>query len=275
LNARPERSPDFPEYSAPATESWDNLAEWWDDQIGDGNPTQDLVVEPYSERLLDLQPGERVLDIACGAGRFARRMADAGALVTAFDHAERFIQRARERSTDYEGRISYHVANASDPDAMLALGEGAFDAAVCTMAIMDMAEITPLFRTLPRLLKPQGRFVFSVTHPVFNNENSRPTIERIHVGTEVVNRYAVSVSDYLDMRMERGIGVPGQPALQHYFDRPLSVLVNTASDCGLVLDRLEEPAFPRGIPTDNPMAQSSFEHIPWVLLARLRSVASL
>ena len=265
------RSPDFPEYTAPATDSWDNMAEWWDDTIGDGNDTQDLIVEPYTEKLLDLQPGEKVLDIACGAGRFARRMADAGAIVTAFDHAERFINRARERSQGYEDKISYHVVNATDVEGMLALAEDTpFDAAVCTMAIMDMAEITPLFATLPRLLKPGGRFVFSVTHPVFNSENARPAIERVHVGTDVVNRYAVSVSDYLDMRMEKGIGVPGQPDLQHYFDRPVSVLVNTASDCGLVLDRLEEPAFPPGIPTDNPVAQTNFEFIPWVLLGRFR-----
>lgn len=265
------KSPDFPEYTAPATESWDNLAEWWDDAIGDGNPTQDLLIEPYSEKLLDLQPGERVLDIACGAGRFARRMADAGAIVTAFDHAERFIKRARERSQDYEGKISYHIANATDPEAMLALTGGEpFDAAVCTMAIMDMAEITPLFATMPKLLKPGGRFVFSVSHPVFNTEHARPTIERLHVGTEIVNRYAVSVADYLEMKMEQGIGVPGQPDLQHYFDRPISVLVNTASDCGLVLDRLEEPAYPRGTPAENPLSQASFEHIPWVLLGRFR-----
>ncbi len=204
----------------PATESWDNLAEWWDDAIGDGNPTQDLIVEPYTEKLLALQPGERVLDIACGAGRFARRMADAGAIVTAFDHAERFVNRARERSVGYEKKISYHVANATDPDAMLALTGGEpFDAAVCTMAIMDMAEITPLFATLPRLLKPDGRFVFSVSHPVFNTEHARPTIERLHVGTDVVNRYAVSVADYLDMRMEEGHRRP-RPARSPALLRP-------------------------------------------------------
>lgn len=262
-------SPDFPEYTAPATESWDNLAEWWDDQIGDGNPTQDLLVEPYTEKLLELKPGERVLDIACGAGRFARRMADVGAIVTAFDHAERFVQRARERSRGYEDRISYHVANAADPEAMLALGTD-FDAAVCTMALMDMAEITPLFTTLPKLLKPGGRFVFSITHPVFNTEDARPTIERVSSGTDLVNRYAVSVANYLQTRMEKGIGVPGQPDLQHYFHRPLSLLLNTAFEHGMVLDRLEEPAFPEETSSPNPMGQPNFRYIPWVLLARLR-----
>jgi 2-polyprenyl-3-methyl-5-hydroxy-6-metoxy-1,4-benzoquinol methylase len=267
---RTTTSPDFPEYTQAVTQNWDELAEWWDDQIGDGNPTQDLLVEPYSERLLALQPGERVLDIACGAGRFARRMADAGALVTAFDHSEAFVKRARVRSAGYEDRIDYRVLNAVDPDPLQALGEGAFDAAVCTMALMDMAEITPLFSTLPRLLKPGGRFVFSVTHPVFNTEDARPTIERIAVGTDMLPRYAVSVANYLQARMEEGIGVPGQPALQHYFHRPLAMLLNTAFECGFVLDRLEEPAFPEGTPATQAVSQVNFQYIPWVLVARLR-----
>ncbi|MDP6107559.1 MAG: methyltransferase domain-containing protein [Candidatus Brocadiia bacterium] len=114
-------SPDFPEYTPRTAEVWNRLAEWWDDRIGDGNDTQDLLIEPTTERLLALQPGEHVLDVACGAGRFARRMADAGAIVVAVDHSERFVRRARERSTAYEGRIAYHVADASDPVSLLSL----------------------------------------------------------------------------------------------------------------------------------------------------------
>ena len=57
-------------------------------------------MEPATERMLALQPGERVLDVACGAGRFARRMAASGAQIVAFDHSERFIERARLRTTE-------------------------------------------------------------------------------------------------------------------------------------------------------------------------------
>ena len=96
--------PDFAEYTDRTREVWDRLAEWWDDRIGDGNPTQDLLLEPTTERMLELQPGERALDIACGAGRFARRMAALGAEVVAFDHSERFIRRARQRTTENADR---------------------------------------------------------------------------------------------------------------------------------------------------------------------------
>ena len=70
-----EQSPDFPELDKETTPVWDNIAEWWDDTIGGGNAFQDYLIEPSQERLLELKPGERVLDIACGAGRFTRRMA--------------------------------------------------------------------------------------------------------------------------------------------------------------------------------------------------------
>ncbi|MFW6074050.1 MAG: class I SAM-dependent methyltransferase, partial [Chloroflexota bacterium] len=150
---------DFPEYSQHTLELWDNIAGWWDDAIGDGNRTQDLLEAP-SDRLLRIEPGDRVLDIACGAGRYARRMAEAGAIITAIDQSEAFLSRARQRSQGYEESITYRQIDAADREALLALGESQFDAAVCTMAIMDMAVISPLISTLPALLKPGAPFVF-------------------------------------------------------------------------------------------------------------------
>ena len=36
---------------------WDKIAEWWDDRIGDGNRFQDELIEPATERLLEIEPG--------------------------------------------------------------------------------------------------------------------------------------------------------------------------------------------------------------------------
>ena len=135
-------SADFPEFLDEATEVWDRIAEWWDDQIGGGNAVQDLL-EPITERLLELREGSLVLDIACGAARFARRMASLGARVVAIDHSERFIQRARQRAEGRKDEIECRVLNAADQAALLSLGLKQFDAAVRTMALMDMASIEP------------------------------------------------------------------------------------------------------------------------------------
>jgi SAM-dependent methyltransferase len=267
-------SADFPQHAAATAGVWDSLAEWWDAAIGGGNATQDLLVEPTQERLLGLLSGATVLDIACGAGRFTRRMAALGAEIVAFDHSERFIAQARKNTPpDLRSRIDYRVLSADDASALIALGEGRFDAAVCTMALMDMARITPLLSVLPRLLGIDGRFVFSVTHPAFNSGDAHPIGERIRRDREFTTEASIKVTDYLTTRMQRDIGVAGQPVEQHYFHRPMSVLLNACFDCGLVLDRLEEPALP---PSSDPndlrtISWRNIRLIPQVLVARLRT----
>jgi SAM-dependent methyltransferase len=46
-------------------------------------------------RLLALEPGAQVLDLACGHGRIANRLAAKGATVTGLDVTARFLDRAR------------------------------------------------------------------------------------------------------------------------------------------------------------------------------------
>jgi len=263
--------PDFPEYNNKAVQAWDRLAEWWDDKIGDGNEFQDYLIEPATERSLALKSGEQVLDIACGAGRFARRMASMGAVVTAIDQAERFLNRARGRTIENNDRIQYFKLDATDPAAILSLGKGRFDAAVCTMALMDMPSITPLISSLPTLLKPQGRFVFSVAHPVFNSGTARAIAEQYEQNGEIVVKSGITVTDYAEPYTYKGLGIPGQPEPQYYFHRPISLLFNTCFKYGFVLDDMEEPVFPEGFQsgTNSPLAFSRMPLIPPILVARL------
>lgn len=198
---------DFPAERDRAWQIWDRLAEWWDATIGDGNVTQDLV-EPIIERLLEPAPGLRILDVACGAGRMARRLADRGAVITAVDASEGFLERARQRSAGYEDRITFSRVDATDVDSLVSLGERRFDAAVATFALMDMAEITPLATALARLLRPDGSFVLTITHPVFNSGDFRPAVESYEEGTEIKLRYAVSVADYLEPRVLPALAYP-------------------------------------------------------------------
>ena len=264
-------SPDFPDYDGQTAGVWDGIAEWWDDQIGDGNNFQDYLIEPATERLLSLQPGEHVLDIACGAGRFTRRMAALGAAITAIDHSEKFIRRARERTTEHADKIEYRVLDASDTSALIALGRERFDAAVCTMGLMDMSSIEPLISTLPKLLKPGGRFVFSITHPVFNSGTSFLVAEQYDKDGKISTRYGVTVTDYARPYVQMGIGIVGQPEPQHYFHRPTSLLFNTCFKYGFALDGMEEPLFPEDFQGKSKMPLSFYNMptIPPVLVARM------
>ena len=262
---------DFPEHLDEAVEIWDEIAGWWDDQIGDGNTAQDFLIEPTQERLLNLKPGEQVLDVACGAGRFTRRMAETGAKIVAFDHSRKFIERAERRSVGYEDRIDFRVANAADSEEMTAISGTQFDAAVCTMGLMDMAVVTPLARSLAHLLKPGGRFVFSVLHPVFNSDGTRTTLEREFTADGVEERFAVWVPDYLRTRPYLGIGISGQPKPHRYFHRPISELLGVFLDCGFALTAFEEPRFPPEAYSEakSPLSSVFWREFPLVLVVRL------
>lgn len=220
---------------------WNENAVWWDSKIGEGNGFHKVLIEPAADRLLALQPGEQVLEVACGNGAYARHMANQGVNVVATDFSDVFIARAKERTVENAERITYLVVDATDEAQLLALGEQRFDAVVCNMALMDMTVIEPLLAALRRLLRPGGRFVFSVMHPCFNSNGSTKVAEEEDRDGLLRVVYAVKVSRYIQPWTERGIGIVGQPSSHYYFHRPISVLFNACFQAGFALDGLEEP----------------------------------
>lgn len=268
----PEANPD-PDRSALTAASrdlWDENAAFWDSAMGEGNEFQRVLLGPVTERLLAPRAGERLLDVACGNGVFARRLAALGAEVVATDYSARLLKLARARESEHADRIDYRLIDATDEEQLLALGGGQFDGALCSMALMDMAEIAPLARALPRLLKPGGRFVFSVSHPCFNSTAVTKLIEETTRDNAVETTHAVKVSGYLHLPPARGIAIPGQPAPHYYFDRPLQTLLRDFFAAGLVLDALEEPAFAGQGAPERPLAWANYREFPPVLVARLR-----
>jgi 2-polyprenyl-3-methyl-5-hydroxy-6-metoxy-1,4-benzoquinol methylase len=249
---------------------WDQKAEHWDARMGEGNAFQLRLVGPAAERLLAIQPGETVADIGCGNGVFARRLAQLGAFVIASDFSPRFIERARARVTEHADRIEYHVVDATDTVQLLALGEGRFDAAVCNMALMDMTTIEPLLRTLPRLLRPDGRFVFAVPHPCFNSNDARMVLEEEDREGTLIERYAVRMSNYLHLPPGKGAGMPGEPMPHFYFHRPLHELFGACFAAGFVMDGLEEPSFGPETSSARALSWANYRDIPPVLVARFR-----
>lgn len=251
--------------------AWDANASYWDEKMGEGNDFVDLLQWPAILRLLDPQPGQRILDIATGNGLTARRLASLGATVVAFDFSAELIKLAKSKPNP-ESRISYQILDATDESALLALGERTFDSALCNMALFDMANIEPLFHALPKLLKPGGSFTFSICHPAFNNSSSTHVAEeRDNEGT-IQTVYSIKVSRYMNPYSAHGVALRDQPRPQLYFERPLQYYLNFGFANGFVLDGFEERAFPPDAPQKNPLSWGgAFCEIPPVLVARMRS----
>lgn len=241
--------------------------------MGDeGNDFFNILCWPVLASFLDPQPDSNILDIACGNGLTSRRLAALGAIVTAFDFSTNLIEKAKTRSKDYASHNTYHVIDATDENQLLALGENKFDSALSNMALFDMADIEVLFQTLPKLLKPNGVFAFSLCHPAFNNSSSIHLAEEWDNG-KINTRYAVKISRYLTPRQAEGLALREQPQPQLYFERPIQYYMNIGFQNGFIVDGFEERAFPPDHPQSNPLSWGgNFSEIPPVLVIRMRLI---
>jgi 2-polyprenyl-3-methyl-5-hydroxy-6-metoxy-1,4-benzoquinol methylase len=212
----------FPDTTEESKRRWEMNAGFWDAKMGDAaNFFHRNIVRPHTEQLLDVRAGDLVLDIACGNGNFSQRLAENGASVVAFDYSENMIGHAKRRCSAYPNRIAFHVCDATDSAQLRSLEPGRpFDKAVANMAVMDIADIEPLFRALHEMLKPGGIFVFSTHHPCFVKPQDA----------------------YLTPCVYEGEAIRNQPVLQYYYHRSLQDIFQPALDAGFVIDGFfEEP----------------------------------
>jgi ubiquinone/menaquinone biosynthesis C-methylase UbiE len=113
---------------------------------------------------LDLSTGKRVLDIACGSGGPALRMAaSTGCSVVGIDLHEQAISTAKSIASQRQlkGRAEFYVINATE---QLPFSDASFDAISCIDAINHLAHRPLVIAEWARLLAPGGRLLF--TDPV-------------------------------------------------------------------------------------------------------------
>ena len=141
------------------------MASWYDKLVGEqGSDYHRHVIIPAVMEMLALRPREIVLDLCCGQGVMVRPLLAAGAgRITGVDASPKLIAAARKRHGP-DGGAEFLVADATKPGPWT---KGEFDAAVCVLAVHDVADMEALFKQLGAALKPGGRAVLVVMHPCF------------------------------------------------------------------------------------------------------------
>ena len=251
---------------------WDTNADHWDSKMGNGNEFHDFLIKPAQLNFLNICEGDFILDVACGNGQFSRTMAEFGADVLATDISPLMIRNAKRRTSDKIKNLSFRVLDATDRSALVNLGERTFDSVVCTMALFDVSDVEPLIRSIPDLIKPDGKFVFSILHPAFNSPPDMSMSERrMFSEGRTINSYSVNVSKYRSPAVYKSVAMDGQPELQPVFHRSMTDLFNMCFDSGLVIDGFDEPTFGGKIKHANNLSWFNLDDIPPVLICRIRN----
>ena len=237
--SRPFRKrPDAPRKAGPSSGAtpWDRVADWYDRLVGErGSDYHRNVILPAALRILDVQPGERVLDACCGQGVLARELACSRvAEVVGVDLSDQLIAAARSRSAG-DARLKFVVGDARELDEILT--RNSFDAAACIMAVHDLAEIDPVYAAVARVLKPGGRFVQIMTHPCFRlpRQSAWGWDAERKIQYRRMDRYATA------MTVPISIAPSGEAAEQTtYHHRPLADILGPLGRAGLPVIACEE-----------------------------------
>lgn len=125
------------------------------------------IGEPVAKDLIRkavLQPGERVLDVACGTGiiaRLALQKVGTGGTATGLDINPGMLAVARSIVPD---AITWHEAGAEE----MPFSDEAFDVVICQMGLQFMENKSAALEEMHRVLLPGGRLFLNVPGPAGN-----------------------------------------------------------------------------------------------------------
>lgn len=138
----------------------------------------DHLLAPFIPAILDaadLQPGEGVLDIGCGAGALslgAAEMIGTSGRVTGVDVSKPLLGLARDRAAASSKTVQFEEA-----DASAYRSETPMDAAISRFGVMFFSDPVAAFSVLRRNLRPEGRLVFACWQGIQKNEWLKTPLE--------------------------------------------------------------------------------------------------
>jgi SAM-dependent methyltransferase len=120
-----------------------------------------LVEEPTTLELLGDVGGKDVLDAACGTGRYAVQLAQAGARVCGLDPSAEMLAKAKGKGEATGTAVAWREGEL----CALPYADASFDAAVCALALCHVPDLPKAVAELARVLRPGGKLVLSDFHP--------------------------------------------------------------------------------------------------------------
>lgn len=213
------------------SELWEENAGWWQSGFTGGADPE------YEEQILpllatELQGTTRVLDVGCGEGQVARLAAGLNGveLVVGVDPTSAQVTEAKRRG----GGV---LVGRSDA-AALPFSDFSFDAVVACLVFEHIEAVDEAIQEVGRVLRPGGRFLFLLNHPLLQTPGSG------WIDDTILDEQYWRIGPYLSEdhtieEVEKGVWIP-------FIHRPLSRYVNALASAGLYVTFMAEPAPPPG-----------------------------
>ena len=212
---------------------WERHSAWWQQAFTEGaDPEYEEQVLPLVEN--SLRGAQRVLDVGCGEGQVARRVARLGADVIGID-----ASLSQVRVAHAAGRFAAFCPGRAEQLPCMSAG---FDAVVACLVLEHVDPFEPAVSEIARVLVPGGQFLLLLTHPLLQAPGSG------WVDNEGSGEKYWRVGSYLRDDVAVDEVAPGVHF--EFAHRPLSRYVHVMGEVGLLIEDMIEPSPPSQVLTE-------------------------
>lgn len=214
---------------------WDMVAKSRDDQIRSGlDVSYGHVLSPAILQLIQAKSSDRVIDVGCGSGVLAERIARLAQSVVGVDPSKQSIALAKASALRLAN--TEYISESIESFSKKYQGE-CFDIAIANMVLQDAADLEGVLNSVAGVLRCDGTFVCTITHPCFWPAYwGYDRCEWFEYGKEIAIDAPFRISS-----VEEPVG------RTTHFHRPLGQYVSTFHDANFQVDRLVEPVPSRAI----------------------------
>jgi SAM-dependent methyltransferase len=231
----------------------------------ESNAYNSLYERPAMLELLGDAGGRAVLDVGCGAGALAAELVARGARVVGVDVSPEMLALARERvepgvpwlgAAAGAGVVGASFLVGDALSVARGFGDASFDLVAASLMMHYVRDWAPLLGELARVLRPDGRVVFSTHHP----EMTARWWPEAGQGDDV---------DLVHDRWAKG----GEEFDVRFYARSFAAMEAAIAAAGL---RLERWVLPRPLPAcaaADPVAWERLTTQPWFVFGVLSAAA--
>ncbi len=208
--------------------------------------------------VLDLQPGQRVLDVGCGPGRHANALGERGIEVVGVDISQRFVDIAAASAPPgvrFERLDARHMPFDGEFDAAISLCQGAFGL-IAGPAASGSSALDPdldVLAGMARAVRPGGRIALSAFSAYFQ-------VRYLDDG-DTFDAAAGVNHERTVVRSEDGVDAEVDLWTSCFTPRELRLMVHAVD--GLELEQLVSVT-----PGDYRLAPPDIDHPEWLVVAR-------
>ncbi|SDJ02603.1 Methyltransferase domain-containing protein [Nonomuraea jiangxiensis] len=186
--------------------------------------TENNIVNAYLARpaimtLAGEVAGRRVLDAGCGSGPLSAALRERGAVVTGIDSSAGMLALARRRLGD---DVDLQVVDVRDP---LPFADDSFDDVVASLVLHYLEDWGPTLAEMRRVLRPGGRLIASVQHPLVDYLIQDPPRPSYFATTSFTEDWTFN----------------GQSFPMTFWRRPLHAMTDAFASAGFRLTVISEP----------------------------------